>query len=68
VAGERGHDQAVGGFEPKARCLAAQRADLLAEQDQFYVLRPLPTATHLDDRRRSSPNADYAADHWVERG
>jgi hypothetical protein len=35
VAGERGHDQPVGGLEPKAGCLATQHADLMADQDQF---------------------------------
>jgi hypothetical protein len=48
VAGERGHDQPVGGLGPRAGCLTAQHADLMAEQDQFHVLRPLPAATHHD--------------------
>jgi hypothetical protein len=54
VAGERGHDQAVGGFEPRAGCLTAQHADLMAEQDQFYVLRRLPAATHHDQSEQTA--------------
>ena len=48
VAGERCHDQPVGGLQTRPRCLTPKDSKLAAEQDEFHVLGCLTLAADHD--------------------